>query len=171
MVSQNLPGLKDFTGGVKMMDFRFQSGRLVVRPIDGGCLVILCEGMVNLQALIISVNVAVKQLENTLKLAGPVSQQASEARRTTSVSAATPRQLIEEGPLSASLQGMQTCLAQFLGPMAKIIFLECFEKWLQVHQPVREALPQLVDIVAAEIGDQAQVTEYRHMVAFLISSK
>lgn len=168
-VSQNLPGLKDFTGGVKMVDFRFQSGRLVVKPIAGGCLVILCEGSVNLQALIISVNVAIKQLEKSLALVSPVTQHAAVAPQVPSTSVASPRELIEQGPLSVGLQGMQSSLAKFLGPMAKIIFLECLEKWLLNHQPVKAALPQLVDIVVAEIDDPAKVTEYRHMVTTHIS--
>lgn len=168
MVSQNLPGLQDFTGGVRMIDFRFQSGRLVVKPMDGGCLVILCEGLVKLPALIISVNVAVKQLEKSLKLLPPITQQAAKA---SSLRPTSPRELVEEGPLAADLQGMQATLAKFLGPMAKLIFLECLEKWLQGHQPLRTTLPQLVDIVVVEIGEPAKMTEYRQMVAPRISSK
>jgi len=60
---------------------------------------------------------------------------------------------------------MQTTLAKFMGPMAKIIFLECVEKWLEGHQPVKASLPQLVDIVAAEIGDPAKMSDYRQKVA------
>jgi hypothetical protein len=60
---------------------------------------------------------------------------------------------------------MQTTLAKFLGPMAKIIFLECVEKWLQDQQPAKSTLPQLVDIVAAEIGDPAKTSDYRQRVS------
>jgi predicted regulator of Ras-like GTPase activity (Roadblock/LC7/MglB family) len=144
-VSENLPGLKEYTGGVRMIDFRFQNGRIVVKPVDGGCLVILCEGTVNLQSLIISLNVAVKQVEKNLKSAP---QQAAAVPSASSGSKASPQDLIEKGPLASYLQGMQTTLAKFMGPMAKIIFLECVEKWLQDHQPVKTTLPELVDIVA-----------------------
>ena len=164
-VSQNLPGLKDFTGGVKMIDFRFQGGRIAIKPVDGGCLVILCDGTVNLQALIISVNVAVKQVESFLKVVRPPSQPSAVTPVLPVVSPATPGELIEQGPLSASLQGMQMALAKFLGPMAKIIFFECVEKWLEGHSPLKAALPQLVDIVVVEIDDPAKVAEYRQKVA------
>lgn len=167
-ISEKLPGLKDLTGGIKMIDFRFQNGRLVVRPVDGGCLVILCDGTINLQALIISLNVAVRQVEKILKTAGPVSQQQAGAATPAAAAAggkADPRDLIEKGALSGYLQGMQTTLTKFMGPMAKIIFLECVEKWLEDHQPVKAALPQLVDIVAAEIGDPARMSDYRQKVA------
>ena len=164
-VSENLPGLKDYTGGVRMIDFRFQNGRIVVKPVDGGCLVILCEGTVNLQSLIISLNLAVKQVEKNLKTATPSAQQAAAVPRASSGSNASPQDLIDKGPLASYLQGMQTTLAKFLGPMAKIIFLECVEKWLQGHQPVKATLPELVDIVAAEIGDPVKVSEYRQKVS------
>lgn len=167
-VSENLPGLKDYTGGVRMIDFRFQNGRIVIKPVDGGCLVILCEGTVNLQSLIISMNLAVKQVEKSLKTAGPVSQQAPVAATTSSSSKASPQDLIDKGPLASYLQEMQTTLAKFMGPMAKVIFLECVEKWLQDHQPVKASLLQLVDIVAAEIGDPAKTSEYRQRVSKLL---
>ena len=164
-VSENLPGLKDLTGGMKMIDFRFQNGRVVVKPVDGGCVVILCDGTINLQSLIISLNVAIKQVEKNLKSAGPVALQTPVAATTSSRVTASPQDLIEKGPLSGYLQGMQTTLAKFLGPMAKIIFLECVEKWLQDYQPVKASLPQLVDFVAAEIGDPAKVSDYRQRVS------
>ncbi len=164
-VSEKLTGLGDYTGGVKMADFRFQNGRIVVKPVDGGCLVILCEGTVNLQALIISLNVAIKQVERILKTAGTAPQQNLVEPKAAPVSKASPQDLIEKGPLSPYLQGMQTTLAKFLGPMAKIIFLECVEKWLQDQQPAKSTLPQLVDIVAAEIGDPAKTSDYRQRVS------
>jgi len=164
-VSENLPGLKDYTGGVRMIDFRFQGGRVVVRPFDGGCLVILCEGSVNLQSLIISLNLVIKQVEKSLTSAGVPVQQVSVPVQPASGSKVSPRELIEKGALASYLQGMQVTLAKFLGPMAQVIFLECVEKWSMDHQPVKAALPQLVDIVAAEIGDPAKMADYRQRVS------
>jgi hypothetical protein len=165
IVSENLPGLRDYTGGVRMIDFRFQNGRIVVKPVDGGCLVILCEGTVNLQSLIISLNLIVKQVEKSLKGAVPVTPQAVAAPVAPPVTTVSPMDLIEKSPLASYLQGMQTTLSKFMGPMAKVIFVECVEKWLQDNQPVKTALPHLVDIVAAEIGDPAKTTEYRQKVS------
>jgi predicted regulator of Ras-like GTPase activity (Roadblock/LC7/MglB family) len=167
-VYQNLPGLKDFTGGVKMIDLRFGSGRIVVKPLEGGCLVILCEGTVSLQSLIISMNIAVKQIEKALLVPHSDAQQNPVSQKQISVVQASPCELIEQGALSEYLQGMQITLAKYLGPMAKIIFLECVEKWLQSNKPVKAALPQLVDIVALEIGDPAKIADYRQKVATFI---
>jgi predicted regulator of Ras-like GTPase activity (Roadblock/LC7/MglB family) len=166
-VSEKLSGLEDPTGGVKTIDFRFQNGRILIKPVDGGCLVILCEGTINLQTLIITLNVAVKQVEKNLKTPGSVSQprQAAVTATATSGGTVSPQDLIEKGPLSGYLQGMQVTLAKFMGPMAKIIFLDCVEIWLRDQQPVKAALPQLVDIVAAEIGDPAKMSEYRQKVS------
>jgi len=164
-VSENLPGLRDYTGGVRMIDFRFQNGRIVIKPVDGGCLVILCEGTVNLQSLIISLNLAAKQVEKSLETATHAPRQAMAAPGVPSVSKASPQDLIDKGPLASYLQGMQTILAKFMGPMAKVIFVECVEKWLQDHQPAKAALPQLADIVAAEIGDPAKTSDYRQKVS------
>ncbi|MBL0226229.1 MAG: roadblock/LC7 domain-containing protein [Geobacteraceae bacterium] len=164
-VSENLPGLRDYTGGVRMIDFRFQNGRIVVKPVDGGCLVILCEGTVNLQSLIISLNLVVKQVEKSLKSVVPATQQAMAVPVAPPVTTVSPLDLIEKSPLASYLQGMQTTLSKFMGPMAKVIFVECVEKWLQDHQPVKTALPHLVDIVAAEIGDPAKTSEYRQKVS------
>ena len=165
-MSQNLPGLKELTGGVRMVDFRFQRGRVVVKPVVGGCLVILCEVSVNLQLLLITLNLAIKQVEKILATATPAHQQAAtEPRASSSGSTASPQDLIEKGPMALSLQGMQTTLSKFMGPMAHVIFLECVEKWQQDHQPVKAALPQLIDIVVVEIGDPAKMSDYRQRVS------
>ena len=164
-VSENLPGLKDYTGGVRMVDFRFQNGRAVIKPVEGGCLVILCESTVNLQSLLISLNLAAKQVENRLKTPTVAPPQAAEASKAVATVSVSPQDLIDKGPLASYLQGMQTTLAKFMGPMAQFIFLECIEKWLQDNQPVKTALPQLVDIVAAELGEPAKVSEYRQKVS------
>jgi hypothetical protein len=59
---------------------------------------------------------------------------------------------------------MQSTLAKFLGPMAKIIFIECLEKWLLAHQPVKAALPHLIDIVVSELDGPDQIADYRQKV-------
>jgi predicted regulator of Ras-like GTPase activity (Roadblock/LC7/MglB family) len=165
-VSENLPGLQDITGGVKMIDFRFQSGRVVVKPVAGGCLVILCENTINLQVLVISLNVVIKKIEKILKEGGTApQQQVSAPAPTSSGSVASSQNIVENGPLATQLQGMQTTLAKFLGPMAKIVFLECVDTWVQTHQPVKATLPQLIDIVVKEIGDPSKMADYRQKVS------
>ena len=169
-ISENLPGLKELTGGVKMVDFRFQRGRVVVKVIERGCLVILSENDINFQSLIIALNLAVHQLEKMVALPRTVTPQAAiESKGAEPVSPVSPESLIENGALAPALQGMRGALAKFMGPMAQIIFLECVEKWLENNQPSQSSLSSLADIVAEELGDPAKMADYRGKVSTFLS--
>jgi predicted regulator of Ras-like GTPase activity (Roadblock/LC7/MglB family) len=52
--------------GPESVDFRFAEGRVLVKPLTGAQLVLLCTKDVNLQVLTISLNVAIKKLEKLL---------------------------------------------------------------------------------------------------------
>ncbi len=69
--------------------------------------------------------------------------------------------------MAADLQAMQGALAKVIGPMAKIIFLECLEKWLQRNAPSREKLPALTDLVLREIADPEKAVKYQNMLEAL----
>lgn len=56
-------GLESVTGKVKTVDLRFAEARVVMRPMAGGHLVLLCAAQTNLQLLSISAGVAVPKLE------------------------------------------------------------------------------------------------------------
>lgn len=57
-------GLKDMTGGVQLFDLRFELGRVIIKPLTNTFLVILCQPSINIPFLMISLNVAVKCLDN-----------------------------------------------------------------------------------------------------------
>jgi predicted regulator of Ras-like GTPase activity (Roadblock/LC7/MglB family) len=67
LLQDNTIGLQDVTGGVKLFDVRFELGRLIIKPLPHMFLVVLCQPAVNLQLLFISINVAVKKIENLPK--------------------------------------------------------------------------------------------------------
>lgn len=67
LLQDNIVGLQDVTGGVKLFDVRFELGRLIIKPLPHMFLVILCQPAVNLQLLFISLNVAVKKIEKLPK--------------------------------------------------------------------------------------------------------
>ncbi len=187
-LSDNIAGLEEMTGGVTMIDFRYENGRVLVRPVKGGCLVLLCERTINLQLLAISLYVAIKKLEKLFNSCSPTSLDApvttsSLAAPVLTVASSRPvesdntsrtlrtvevRDLIDKGSLSKQLQGMQVALAKNLGPIAKIVFFECVEKWLQSNQPDKAAFPQLIDIVLKEIDDPKKGAEYRQRVAHFL---
>jgi predicted regulator of Ras-like GTPase activity (Roadblock/LC7/MglB family) len=56
-------GLEIVTGKVGMIDMRFAEARIVVRPMTGAHLVLVCAAQTNLQLLNISASVAVPKLE------------------------------------------------------------------------------------------------------------
>ena len=164
VLTENLSGLDDMAGQVKMMDFRFQDGRVVIRILNGGYLALLCTPAVNLQLLNISLNVAMVRIGKLLlkspdSLAGSVHPDRPFHDRAVNLQA-----LLQQGPLASPLQGMQATLAKFLGPMAKIIFIECMEKWLEHNRPVKESLPQLIEIVRKEIDDPVKSADYGQRV-------
>jgi predicted regulator of Ras-like GTPase activity (Roadblock/LC7/MglB family) len=62
-VNNCLAGMQDVTGGVKLLDLRFDQGRVIVRQMPAYYLLLLCEQQVNLPLLLISINVAVNSLK------------------------------------------------------------------------------------------------------------
>src|SRR5512140_3359742 len=56
-------GLETVTGTAGLIDLRFADARIVVRPMAGASLVLLCAAQTNLQLLNISTSVAVPKIE------------------------------------------------------------------------------------------------------------
>jgi predicted regulator of Ras-like GTPase activity (Roadblock/LC7/MglB family) len=56
-------GLESVTGPVGLLDMRFADARIVVRPMAGAHLVLLCAAKTNLQLLNISTSIAVPKIE------------------------------------------------------------------------------------------------------------
>jgi predicted regulator of Ras-like GTPase activity (Roadblock/LC7/MglB family) len=71
ILNDNLVGLRYATGNVKFLDFRFELGRVIVKPLPQYNLLLLCESNLNLQLLTISVNVATKKIEKLTALKPP----------------------------------------------------------------------------------------------------
>lgn len=63
LLLDNTVGLQEATGGVKLFDVRFELGRVIIKTLPRMFLVILCQPVVNVQLLFISINVAIKKLE------------------------------------------------------------------------------------------------------------
>ena len=68
-----MAGLKDVTGNAAMVDLRYEDARIVVKPMTGARLLLLCTPQLNFQVLSLSTSVAVPKLEK-LVAAGVVSQ-------------------------------------------------------------------------------------------------
>lgn len=64
-------GLETVTGKVGMVDLRYGDARIVVKPMTGAHLVLLCAAQTNLQLLNISTSVAVPKLEKLVAARPP----------------------------------------------------------------------------------------------------
>lgn len=86
-------GLQDATGGVKLYDIRFALGRLIIKTLPRMFIVVLCQPTANVQLLLISLNVAIKKLENISDAPLPVQavQQAAPPVQSPPAAAAVPR--------------------------------------------------------------------------------
>jgi predicted regulator of Ras-like GTPase activity (Roadblock/LC7/MglB family) len=72
-------GLETVTGKVGMIDLRYADARIVVRPIAGAHLVLLCAAQANLQLLNISTSVALPKLEKLVAARPPPAPPAAAA--------------------------------------------------------------------------------------------
>ncbi len=69
-------GLELATGKVGLLDLRFADARIVVRPMAGASLVLLCAAQTNLQLLNISTSVAIPKLERLVAALPPAAGRA-----------------------------------------------------------------------------------------------
>ncbi|MDR3684708.1 MAG: roadblock/LC7 domain-containing protein [Geothrix sp.] len=61
-----VPGLEVAAGAISTLDLRYGESRIVVRPIKGANLLLLCTRQANLQFLNISVGMAIPKIEKLL---------------------------------------------------------------------------------------------------------
>ncbi len=85
VLTDGAAGLESVTGKVKTVDLRFADARVVMRPMAGAHLVLLCAAQTNLQLLNISAGVAVPKLERMvaeLPPPAPVRREKAKAEKT-----------------------------------------------------------------------------------------
>ena len=168
LLTDNIPVFQECTGGSRMFNFKYEKGRIVVRHDHDRYYVLLCSNTVavNIQILDMIIDVASKQLDKTSTNEPEKPQAASiQTQKPAATVKYNPGELIDKGPLSTSLTGIQNSLTKFLGPMAKIIFTECVEKWLENNQPSKDAFPELIEIINQEINDSTKSAQFRQMIA------
>ncbi|MBI4911260.1 MAG: hypothetical protein HY823_00845 [Acidobacteria bacterium] len=153
----------------------YDESTVMARPIaEKAWLVLLGAPDLNVHLATLTVNLLMDDLKSFLE--SPAAQerarpQALEAPAPGPATGAraplTPRDLMERGSLAPALLGMQSALAKVMGPMAKIVFTECLEKWLQLNEPSKDNLGSLLNLVLREIDDPEKAARYRNMVEAL----
>lgn len=66
VLADSAVGLDGTAGGVELFDFRYGGGRIVVKPLKGAFLLLLCSRAINLQLLAITFNVVARKVERLL---------------------------------------------------------------------------------------------------------
>ncbi len=66
LIADSLVGINEATGGVSLLDLRFSNNRIIVKPLQGGFLLLICEQKLNLQLFNMSLSVAQKKLEKSI---------------------------------------------------------------------------------------------------------
>ncbi len=88
-------GLEVAAGAITKLDLRFRESRLVVRPLTGATLLMLCTPQANLQFLTISVGMAIPKIEKLVVIQSALPRPA----------APTPAAPDTEGPSSKAIEG------------------------------------------------------------------
>lgn len=150
----------------------FDESTVITRSIaDKTWLIILGESDLNVNMVTLSVNLLLDDFKGSLERA-PVLESAGSPMPEVHPPAGkepppSPKDLMERGSLAPDLQAMQAALAKVMGPMAKIIFLECLEKWLQRTPPSRDKLPELTNLVSRELADPEKAAKYHQLIESL----
>lgn len=71
-VADRNSGVRAAAGSFDLLDFRYNDGRIVVKPLSEAFLLLLCTKAINLQVLNISLNVAKGKLDALIAAAGQV---------------------------------------------------------------------------------------------------
>ena len=69
--------------------------------------------------------------------------------------------LMNSSPMSKSLQGMQASLSKVMGPVAKIVFINALQDWIETDRPSFDSMPVLVDMLGHEINDNEKFKDYQ----------
>jgi len=107
-LADSVVGLEMMTGAVNVLDFRFADSRVVVKPLSGAMLVMLCAKSINVQMLHISASVATKKLAKLVQDAQapapsgtPAPAQPEKARAAAPLPGADPKKPAKAEPRKA----------------------------------------------------------------------
>lgn len=165
LIKMNSAGRRNFPDIVEGTLF-FEESVIVLREVSGGtCLIAICDPVYNSNLLTMSMNLTLEELKTSDEPAAAAPPPTAAAPSPASPSA---DQLMARGPLAAPLKEMQALLSKVLGPMAQIVFQDALAEWAANNPPTSAALPQLVELLAREIGDPERVKSYKQLLGPLL---
>lgn len=155
------------TGRVNFSDISeiclcYQESAIIVRESSGNnFLIAICDSSVNFNLLTMSVNLVMKELSD-LDEDDVDFIEAEEIPGTNR--AMTAEELLKSGPMAESLNGMRTSLAKVMGPIARIIFVDALNEWLNSNKPSFSTMSNLIDILCREINNPEKVRYFIKLI-------
>jgi hypothetical protein len=169
--------------GVAEVSICYDETILVARAVnDSSYLILLCETKINLELLGMSLNLSMEDARERV-------DQQTRSDESNQITVASPTQLvpipadppavidtrkdspaISSGPLEEVLQGIQTCLAKVIGPIAQIVFQDAMYQWKQYTSTDPTDLPVLMNMVLSEIDDPDHKRKFQQLMTDYIES-
>ncbi|MBW1894313.1 MAG: hypothetical protein JRI91_11555, partial [Deltaproteobacteria bacterium] len=159
-------GDKGFSDLAEVSLYYEESIVIIHEPVDKHYLIIFCDTESKLNRLKRPIN----QIKDDLKQAIENRPENKKVKpvpvvKTSRVNSGNTglqaERLLNSSPMSKSLQAMRVSLAKVMGPVAKIIFIDALNNWMEIDQPSFASIPSLIDILGNEINDTAKFKDYR----------
>lgn len=149
----------------------YDESTIIIRKIGKtSYLVVISAPQLNQNLLIMNMNMN----EDALKAMGLKFDEANEKNIMLSpaveaveppVETVSAEDIINNSFVSDQLQDMETALFKIVGPMAKIIFREAVQEWIQSQNPSESSIPMLLDILSKEINDPEKEQQYADLIS------
>ncbi len=159
-------GDKGFSDLAEVSLYYEESIVIIHEPVDKYYLIVFCDTESKLNRLKRPINQIKDDLKQAIenrqkiKRVKPVSV-VETSRLNSGNNGLQAEVLLNSSPMSKSLQAMQVSLAKVMGPVAKIIFIDALNNWMETHQPSFASIPSLIDILGNEINDTVKFKDYR----------
>jgi hypothetical protein len=156
---------------------------LVARAVDGSIyLILLCETNINLELLGMSLNLSLEDAqdqvnqqslanESPVPIEPPANSMAIMAEPPTLIDNHENPPAMGSAPLDEVLQGMQTCLAKVIGPIAKIVFQDAVHQWMQYSSTDSQDFPLLMNMVLSHIDDPDHKRKFQELITDYIENQ
>ena len=127
-------------------------------------LIVISDPSVNLNLLTMSLNLIMDDFNTLTELDMEPIQGAKTGSGAAPKKIVTAEEVLQSAPLGNDLNSMRAALAKVMGPMAKIIFTDALNEWLQSNMPSYAELGRLVAILEREINDSDKSAYYRELI-------
>jgi len=127
-------------------------------------LIVISDPSVNLNLLTMSLNLIMDDFNTLTELDMEPIQGAKTGSGAAPKKIVTAEEVLQSTPLGNDLNSMKAALAKVMGPMAKIIFTDALNEWLQSNMPSYAELGRLVAILEREINDSDKSAYYRELI-------